>query len=92
MPIAFLLTELVELAMMLDPQGTMRISAHVLPEQANRALLSVVSSGLRASEDMTVHLSERYGRVLTGLSRQLRSALDHDGEAGSYAIAITIIP
>lgn len=91
-PIAFLLTELVELAMMLDPQGTMRISAHVLPEQANRALLSVVSSGLRASEDMTVHLSERYGRVLTGLSRQLRAALDHDGEAGSYAIAITIIP
>ena len=91
-PIAFLLTELVELAMMLDPQGAMRISAQALPGQDNRALLSVVSSGLRTSEAMTSHLAERYGRVLTGLSRQLRSALDHDGDAGSYAIAITVIP
>jgi len=91
-PIAFLLTELVELAMMLDPQGSMRIAAHMLQDQKDRALLSVTSSGLRTSEAMTAHLSARYGRVLTGLSRQLRSALDHDGDDGRYTIAITIIP
>ena len=91
-PIAFLLTELVELAMMLDPQGSMHIAAHMLQDQKDRALLSVTSSGLRTSEAMTAHLSARYGRVLTGLSRQLRSALDHDGDDGRYTIAITIIP
>ena len=91
-PISFLLTELVELAMMLDPQGTMRISVALLPDRTDRALLTVWSPGLRASDAMTLHLAERYGRVLTGLSRQLRSPLDHDEDGGGYSIAITVIP
>ncbi|WP_294133184.1 sensor histidine kinase [Sphingobium sp.] len=91
-PIAFLLTELVELAMMLDPHGAMRIAVRGVAGRDTRALLSVRSSGLRASETMTVHLAERYGRVLTGLSRQLRAPLDHDAEAGGYTIEISVIP
>ena len=89
-PIAFLTTELVELAMRLDPQGRMRIS--VQWQQDARALLAIQSSGLRESPTMSAYLDDRYGRVLTGLSRQLRAPLDHDGEAGRYAIAITILP
>lgn len=89
-PIAFLTTELVELAMRLDPQGRMRIS--VQWQQDDRALLAIQSSGLRDSPTMSAYLDDRYGRVLTGLSRQLRAPLDHDGEAGRYAIAITILP
>ena len=89
-PIAFLTTELVELAMRLDPQGRMRIS--VQWQQDDRALLAIQSSGLRESPTMSAYLDDRYGRVLTGLSRQLRAPLDHDGEAGRYAIAITILP
>ncbi|MFZ2998416.1 sensor histidine kinase [Sphingobium sp.] len=91
-PIAFLLTELVELAMMLAPQSAMRISVQLQSDREDRAILSVVSAGLRASPDMTSLLEERYGRVLTGLSRQLRAPLDHDGDVGSYSIAITVIP
>ncbi|MEC3949013.1 sensor histidine kinase [Sphingobium sp. HWE2-09] len=91
-PIAFLLTELVELAMMLAPQATMQISVQLEPDRDDRARLLVRSPGLRASPDMTGHLDERYGRVLTGLSRQLRAPLDYDGETGSYAIVITVIP
>lgn len=91
-PIAFLLTELVEMAMMLAPQATMRISVQLEPDRADRALLTVRSSGLKSSDNMASYLDERYGRVLTGLSRQLRAPLDYDGEAGSYAIAITVIP
>jgi two-component sensor histidine kinase len=91
-PIAFLITELVELAMMMAPQGTMRISVHQDEVRPDRALLVMQSSGLMTSEEMTSRLGERYGRVLTGLSRQLRSPLDHDGDAGRYAIAITVIP
>ena len=91
-PIAFLLTELVELAMMLAPQSAMRISVQLQPDREDRAILTVVSAGLRDSSEMAVLLEERYGRVLTGLSRQLRAPLDYDADTGSYAIAITVIP
>lgn len=91
-PIAFLLTELVELAMMLAPQATMRISVQLEPDRDDRARLTVRSTGLRSSDDMASHLDERYGRVLTGLSRQLRTPLEYDGDAGSYSIVITVIP
>ncbi|MEJ7933575.1 sensor histidine kinase [Sphingobium sp. AN558] len=91
-PVAFLLTELVELAMLSDPHASMRISVHQTPDMANRAILRVVSSALAASDDMTGRLEDRYGRVLTGLSRQLRAPLDHEPETGSYSIAITVVP
>ena len=90
-PVAFLLTELVELAMLSDPHASMRISAHRVPEVADRALLRVTSGALRASDDMAAHLQDRYGRVLTGLSRQLRAPLDHDAEIGDYSIMITVV-
>ncbi|MGC4250532.1 MAG: sensor histidine kinase [Sphingobium sp.] len=91
-PIAFLLTELVELAMLSDPDAAMQISVHVdaLPE--DRARLEIRSPALRASPDMTVRLEERYGRILTGLSRQLRAPLDHDAATGLYSIEITTLP
>ncbi|EZP72977.1 Histidine kinase [Sphingomonas paucimobilis] len=90
-PIAFLLTELVELAMICDPRAGMRISAHLDSEQADRAILHVSSPALRGSETMSAQVDERYGRVLTGLSRQLRSPLAHDPEAGDYAIAFAVL-
>jgi len=62
------------------------------PDRDDRALLNVKSTGLRASSAMSALLDERYGRVLTGLSRQLRSPLEHDAQAGGYAIVITVIP
>ncbi|WP_370171526.1 sensor histidine kinase [Sphingobium abikonense] len=89
-PIAFLVTELVELAMRMDPAGRMRIS--VKAQGKDRAQVIVQSSGLHDTPDMQAYMKERYGRVLTGLSRQLRAPLDHDGEAGRFAIAITIVP
>lgn len=91
-PVAFLLTELVELAMLSDPRTAMRISVQIDPARDDRAVLHIASPALRGSDDMTVLLNERYGRVLTGLSRQLRAPLDYDAERGGYAIAITVIP
>ena len=90
-PVAFLVTELVELAMILAPGGNMRISVQHDPERDDRAVLSMQSVGLQASDEMSQLLTERYGRVLTGLSRQLRAPLDYDGDRGRYAIAITVI-
>lgn len=86
-PVAFLLTELVELAMLSDPTSSMRISARAT-ETPGRASVTVTSSGLRASEDLEVQLHDRYSRVLTGLSRQLRAPLEHNGETGEYRITI----
>ena len=91
-PVAFLVTELVELAMLSDPRATMRISVHLEADRNDRALLQMASPALCAGPEMTLLLNERYGRVLTGLSRQLRSPLDHDAEAGCYSIAISVIP
>ncbi|QGP80198.1 sensor histidine kinase [Sphingobium sp. CAP-1] len=90
-PVAFLVTELVELAMMRAPQSAMQISVQQDDDQPHRALLTMRSPGLVASGDMSDLLEERYGRVLTGLSRQLRAPLDHDGETGRYSIAISIV-
>ena len=91
-PIAFLLTELVELAMLSDPHAGMWISVQQEPGRDDRATLQITSSALRGSEEMSVRIGERYGRVLTGLSRQLRSPLEHDAAIGCYTIAITVIP
>ncbi|EPR09019.1 histidine kinase [Sphingobium indicum IP26] len=90
-PVAFLLTELVELAMLSNPRTAMRISVQLEPGRTDRAVLHILSPALRGSPDMTARLEERYGRVLTGLSRQLRAPLDHDPETGDYAIVITVL-
>ncbi|KFG92091.1 Histidine kinase [Sphingobium herbicidovorans NBRC 16415] len=91
-PVAFLLTELVELAMLSDPQTGMRISVQLEPGRQDRAILQVSSPALRGSDAIRDRIADRYGRVLTGLSRQLRAPLEHDETAGDYSIAITVVP
>jgi two-component sensor histidine kinase len=75
-PVAFLITELVELAMLTDPDATVRIAAHA-GETAGRATLAVRSSAFRPSPAMFDLLDRRYGRILTGLSRQLQIGRAH---------------
>lgn len=89
-PVAFLLTELVELAMLSDPTAAMRINVHTIQEP-HRAMLSVFSPALRPSTALAVHLHDRFDRILTGLSRQLRSPLDYDAEKGDYTIIIPVV-
>lgn len=91
-PVAFLLTELVELAMLSNPKTAMHISVQLEPGRDDRAVLHISSPALRASDAMSARIEERYGRVLTGLSRQLRAPLEYDTAAGDYSIAITVIP
>jgi two-component sensor histidine kinase len=87
-PVAFLLTELVELAMLAAPDTGMRISVRQTPDPA-RALICVESPGLRGTL-VTDHLHDRFDRVLTGLSRQLRSPMEKDDEIGRYCITIAV--
>jgi len=86
--VAFLVTETIELAMTCDPAAQIRVVVKPSDDPA-KALLRVVSRALVES-DMLREAVGRYGRVMEGLSRQLRSPLHHDPLAGAYEIAFAV--
>ncbi len=87
--IAFLLTEIVELAMSCNPGAQIRIS--VKPSDvAERATVRISSPALIEGDVLRQVVGERYGRVMEGLSRQLRSKLHHDPLIGAYEISVAI--
>lgn len=88
--VAFLVTELIELATMCDPAAQLRVS---LKESATegRATLRVSSRALIEGAVLRDGLGTRFGRVIEGLSRQLRAPLHHDPLAGAYEISIAVL-
>ena len=88
--VAFIVTEIVELAMSCDPRAQIRISLRP-DEDEKRAILRISAPALINCENLQRELDTRYGRVLEGLSRQLRSALHHEPLTGAYEIAITVV-
>ncbi|CAN5630616.1 hypothetical protein BH10PSE14_BH10PSE14_22560 [soil metagenome] len=88
--IAFLVTEIVELAMGSNPVAQMRISVKPCDVEG-KALLRVSSPALADSEALRAGLDARYARVMTGLARQLRSTLHHDPLVGAYEIPVAIL-
>jgi two-component sensor histidine kinase len=86
--IAFLITELVELAMFCGG-GTVTISLAGQDERSAR--LSVESASLRSDASCDEQLFSRFDRIVTGLGRQLRSAIDRDLEAGCYALDVAVV-
>ncbi|MCM8730693.1 sensor histidine kinase [Hephaestia sp. GCM10023244] len=88
--VAFIITEIVELAMLCIPDAQIRISARA-DAADDRAILRLSSPGLIACAALQEALDERYGRVLEGLSRQLRSQLHHEELSGAFEISIAII-
>jgi two-component sensor histidine kinase len=88
-PIAFLITELAELAMLIDPATILRISVRAGGAQG-KAVMTVESPALQPSARGEAFLDQRFGRVLTGLARQLRSPLAFDAARGAYGIEIVV--
>ncbi len=89
-PIGFLVTEIGELALLSGVGAPMKIS--VLREAEERmAELLIQSDSLIASDTLDHLLETRFGRVLTGLSRQLRQPLVYDAEKGSYQIRFSTL-
>jgi len=74
-----------------DAEAQIRITLKPAPREADRAILRISSPALIESETLVARLSQRYGRVMEGLSRQLRAPLEYDAAVGEYAIAITIL-
>ncbi len=90
-PVAFLVTEIVELIMACDPRGHVAVILVGGPTP-DRALLSVEARGLTGDACSTYRHRERFERIVTGLARQLRTSLEFDAERGRYSITIGIVP
>lgn len=86
--VAFLITEIVELAICCNPAAQVRIA--VKPGEEGRAVLRVVSPALVDSPELVDLVANRYGRVMGGLARQLRTQLHHDPLTGAYEASIAI--
>lgn len=87
--VAFLITEIVELAIGCNPAAQVRISVKAGPAP-DRAVLRVNSPALVESAELEALVESRYGRVMTGLARQLRTALHHDPLVGAYEASIAV--
>lgn len=86
--IAFLITELVEFAMFCGAPSV----AIALEGQSERlARLSISSASLKGDTPCDERLFERFDRIVTGLSRQLRSTMQKDMERGRYALDIAVL-
>jgi two-component sensor histidine kinase len=87
--VAFLITELVEFAMFCGAQNvTISLTA---TEKLTAAALVVESESLRADIPCDEKLADRFERIVTGLSRQLRSAITRDQDIGRYALDIAVV-
>jgi two-component sensor histidine kinase len=87
--VAFLITELVEFAMFCGARAV----AVTLEGDANAkaARLTIESDSLKSGIICDQILFDRFDRIVTGLSRQLRSKIERDLEAGRYALDITVV-
>ncbi len=89
LPVAFFITELVELACLCDTTASIAIEMHLRP--GNLATVSVQSNGLSGCVDRAGDRFASYERVLTGLSRQLRQPLQHMADSGRYCIDVPVL-
>jgi len=88
--VAFLVTELIELAMTMTAAPHLRIAVKPVDDPA-RALLRVSARALTDDDALKAAVAQRYGRVLEGLARQLRSKLHHNPLTGTYEISIAVV-
>ena len=88
--VAFLITEIAEYAMLCGA-GAVSIALAGQGAKAGTAQLAIESDSLRPGAGCEPILTERFERIVTGLSRQLRSTIDRDLEVGRYTLAIAVV-
>ncbi|HEX8216925.1 MAG TPA: sensor histidine kinase [Allosphingosinicella sp.] len=86
--IAFLVTEIAEFGMLC---GATWVAITLEGAGPGYALLAVESDSLAGEISCEPQLFERFDRIITGLSRQLRSTLDRVPEQGRYAVRIAVV-
>ena len=82
MPLAFLFTELAEMAVIIDPGTTIVVTARS-NDPPTSARLTITSPALREVDAANVQTATR---IVEGLARQLRAPLRREAGSDSYAI------
>ena len=90
-PAAFLITEVIELLMHCNLQGSVLISLEATDEP-DRANLRIETVGMIDGALGDYPGIIRFERVVTGIARQFRAALSQDLQAGRFEIQISILP
>lgn len=85
--VAFLVTEMVEFAMLC---GADAIAISLTASGTHTATLSVHSDSLKSDTECDEKLFARFDRIITGLARQLRSAMVRDLKKGRYSVEVAI--
>ncbi|QAY77368.1 sensor histidine kinase [Sphingosinicella sp. BN140058] len=88
--VAFLVTEVVEFAMF-HGAGAVQVSLTGEGATASTAQLILESDTLRGQVETDERVADRFERIVTGLSRQLRSNIDRNTDIGRYALAIAVV-
>jgi hypothetical protein len=86
--VAFLVTEIVEFGMFC---GASWVAITLEGDGPRIASLAIESDSLAGDIECDPKLSERFDRIVTGLSRQLRSTLERDPERGRYSVRIAVV-
>lgn len=86
--VAFLITEIVEFAMF---YGSSAVRISLMADAACSAQLVIESDALRDGPRTDPESADRFDRIVTGLSRQLRSALIRDLKSGTYSLTIAVM-
>ncbi|MES2498281.1 MAG: sensor histidine kinase [Pseudomonadota bacterium] len=90
-PVSFLITEVVELLMHCNPQGSVLISLDAT-DQPDRADLRIEAMGVIDGALGEYPGIARFERVVTGIARQFRAPLTQDLQTGRFEIQISIYP
>lgn len=87
--VAFLITEIAEYAMLC---GAAAVTI-TLADDGRRgvAAMTVDSDSLKDGVPCPPDLSDRFERIVTGLSRQLRTSVERDREEGRYGLDIAVV-
>jgi two-component sensor histidine kinase len=87
--IAFLVTEIAEFAMLC---GASSVAISLTDDgRYGSAAMIIESESLRADVACPQDLSDRFERIVIGLSRQLRTAIGRDPDAGRYSLDIAVL-
>lgn len=89
-PLAFLLTELASVAV--GKLGARELAVSMTRQSGGtRGALQLASSAFRGADHFADSPREPASRIVLGMARQLRGALRHDNDAGSYTIDFPLL-
>jgi two-component sensor histidine kinase len=87
--VAFLITEIAEYAMLCGAASvTISLTGDGRP---GAAAMTIESDSLKSGIACEPAVTERFERIVTGLSRQLRTAIERDPKDGRYSLDIAVV-